>query len=145
MGLSAPASLIRSDRGERLRLQRAIIFARDMNRLTEFYRDAAGLPVISGSVSDGWVVLGAGEASVALHAIPDAIASGIEIADPPRKREEAAVKLVFEVDELEAAGARLLAHGGSLSEQRSWGAYDVTDPEGNVFQIVAASGSRGGT
>jgi catechol 2,3-dioxygenase-like lactoylglutathione lyase family enzyme len=143
--MTAPASLIRSDRGERLRLQRAIIFARDMKRLTEFYRDAAGLPVASGTVEEGWVVLGAGEASVALHAIPAAIASGIEIADPPRRREEAAVKLVFEVDALEAAGARLLAHGGSLSERRSWGAYDVTDPEGNIFQIVGASGSGGGT
>jgi hypothetical protein len=99
----------------------------------------------SPAVADGWVVLQAGEASVALHAIPEQIAVGIEIADPPRKREEAAIKLVFEVDELEVAGARLVAHGASLSQRRSWDAYDVTDPEGNVFQIVGASGNGGGT
>jgi catechol 2,3-dioxygenase-like lactoylglutathione lyase family enzyme len=116
-----------------------------MKRLTAFYRDGAGLRSVSGTVTEGWVVLQAGEASVALHAIPGEIAGEIDIADPPRKREEAAVKLVFEVDELEATAARLAAHGASLSERRSWDAYDVTDPEGNVFQIAGASGNRGGT
>jgi hypothetical protein len=116
-----------------------------MKRLTEFYRDIAGLPPVSGTLADGWVVLQAGEASIALHAIPEEIAVGIEIADPARKREEAAIKLVFEVDELEAAGARLMANGAGLSERRSWGAYDVTDPEGNAFQIVGASGNEAGT
>jgi hypothetical protein len=51
-------------------------------------------------------------------------------------REDGAIKLVFRVDDLEAARAHLTAHGAVLSERCSWGAYDGLDPEGNVFQIA---------
>jgi len=123
-----------------LRLRRAIIFARDMGRMTGFYREGVGLGHQAGEVADGWVELGSGEATLALHAIPEAIAREIRIDDPPRARQHTPIKLVFEVDELEAAGAQLTAHGATLSERWGWGAYDVTDPEGNVFQIVGPSG-----
>ncbi len=121
-----------------MRLQRVIVFVKDLPRMTAFYVDGVGLRVVPGSAADGWVELDAGGATLALHAIPAAIAARITIGDPPAAREDTPIKLVFAVDDLDAARARLAAHGAVMSEPRSWPACDGVDPEGNVFQIVPA-------
>ena len=118
------------------RLRLAIIFAKDLPRLTAFYRDGLGLPFLAERSRDGWAELDAGGACLALHAIPAAIAAGIEILDPPRRREETPLKLAFEVEDLAAARARLVAAGAVMSEPTRWGSCDGVDPEGNVFQIA---------
>jgi catechol-2,3-dioxygenase len=119
-----------------MELQRAILFVKDIERMTAFYRDVLGLPVIPGTATAGWVELETGGASLALHAIPEEIARGIDITEPPRPRAEAPVKLVYRTHDLEAARAELIAYGAAVSERWSWNAYDVVDPEGNVFQLV---------
>ena len=73
----------------------------------------------------------------ALHAIPPEIASDIEITSPPRVRGQNPVKLIFEVDDVEAERARLELLGTKMVE-RPWGAWDGVDPEGNVFGIRPA-------
>ena len=112
-------------------LARAIVFVKDVPRMTAFYRDGLGLAVMK--EEPGWVELD----GVALHAIPAEIADGIAIEDPPRAREDTAIKLVFAADDLERARARAIAAGARVGEIRSWGACDGVDPEGNVFQIAA--------
>lgn len=114
---------------------RAILFARDLERMTTFYRDALGLPILSGSPGEGWVELAAGDGRLGLHAIPPAIAAGITIRTPPEAREDTPIKLVFEVGDLAAARDRLTAHGAVVMP-RPWGSCDALDPEGNVFQIT---------
>lgn len=120
-----------------IRLGAAIIFAKDMQQLAEFYHEALGLPVIAAPTAPGWLELDAGGVRLALHAIPPRTARQIEITHPPRAREENPIKLVFEVDDLEAMRRRLVQHGATMFEPRSTGICEGLDPEGNVFSLVA--------
>ena len=113
--------------------------------MTEFYHDALGLPRVSGPADPGWVELDAGGSVLALHAIPPRLARQISITAPPRAREETPFKLVFAVDDVAALRRHLITRGGTMFEPRAAGdgsasTCDGLDPEGNVFQIVAASG-----
>jgi catechol 2,3-dioxygenase-like lactoylglutathione lyase family enzyme len=121
-----------------MKLQTAIVFAKDLAALTRFYRDGLGLAVIAADATDTWVPLDAGGAILGLHAIPAAIAAEIAIAAPPVARADTPIKLVFEVDDLEAARAHLIGHGAVMQAPR-WGGCDGCDPEGNVFRIATAS------
>lgn len=121
-----------------LRLRRTILFAKDMRRMTDFYHDAFGLPVVSAN-QPGWVEFDAGGVSLALHDIPPRIAKQTVITTPPRAREETPIKLVFEVENLEAARRHLSAHGATMFEPKTWGTCDGLDPEGNVFQLIERS------
>lgn len=119
-----------------MRLRRAIVFAKDLARMTEFYRDVLGLAALPERTQSGWVELDAGGATLALHAIPTSIAATIDIGDPPRRRSETPIKLVLEVDDLAATRAALVTRGAVVSEPTAWGSCDVLDPEGNVVQLV---------
>ena len=119
-----------------MNLRRAIVFAKDLERMTAFYRDGLGLRVIPETRQEGWVELDAGGALIALHAIPAHIAETIEVKTPPEAREDTAIKLVFLTDDVAAARAHLAAHGAVMFDPRSWGSCDGLDPEGNVFQIA---------
>jgi catechol 2,3-dioxygenase-like lactoylglutathione lyase family enzyme len=120
-----------------MKLHQAMIFAKHIDPMTTFYRDGLGLKVLPGKSEEGFVVFDAGGSTLALHAIPGPIAKTIEIADPPVARADTAIKLIFEVDDVEAARVHLARHGAIMSEPRSWGGCDGIDPEGNVFMIVA--------
>ena len=119
-----------------MRLRRAIIFTRNIERLMTFYRDALGLIPLPGKSSEGWFEFDAGGVAIALRAIPAHIAKDIEITNPPTAREGTPIKLVFEVPDIEVARINLINHGAVMSEPSAWGFCDGTDPEGNVFQIV---------
>ena len=114
-----------------MRLARAIVFVQELDVMTAFYRDGFGLAVRH--EAPGWVELD----GVALHAIPDAIAGGITIDDPPSPRVDTPIKLVFAAPDLEAARAHLIELGAQMGDVKDWGACDGVDPEGNVFQIIA--------
>jgi predicted enzyme related to lactoylglutathione lyase len=127
-------------------LHRTILFAKDMTRMAEFYHEALGLPLVSQPTDPGWVELDAGGARLSLHAIPPRVARQISITTPPRAREETPFKLVFEVEDVELMRRRLSTRGGTMFEPRAagsgpLGSCDGLDPEGNVFQIVAAGRS----
>jgi len=119
-----------------VRLGTAMLFAKDLQRLTEFYHEALGLPVIEGTSAPGSVELDAGAVRLALHAIPPRIARQIEITHPPRAREESPIKLMFEVDDLYAVRRRLVHYGATMFEPKNSGICDGLDPEGNVFSLV---------
>lgn len=117
-------------------LRRAILFVKDMDRMAAFYGKTLGLERIPEGGGAEWLEYDAGGARLALHAIPAEIASGIVVSDPPRRRSEAPIKLVFSVGDLVAERQRLVACGVSMSEVQPWGGCDGIDPEGNVFQLV---------
>ena len=119
-----------------MKLGQAMIFVKDIERMTHFYRDGVGLAAIPERCEEGFVVFDAGGATLALHAIPEPIARTIEIAEPPQARADTPIKLVFEVPDVEAARGHLVEHGAVMSEPRPWGSCDGLDPEGNVFMIV---------
>ena len=120
-----------------MQLRRAIIFTKNIERMTTFYRDALGLIPLPNKSSEGWLEFDAGGVDLALHAIPTPLAKDIEIKDPPAAREGTPIKLVFEVPDIDVARIHLINHGAVMSEPSAWGFCDGVDPEGNVFQIVA--------
>jgi catechol 2,3-dioxygenase-like lactoylglutathione lyase family enzyme len=118
-----------------MKLHHAMIFVKRMDLMTTFYRDGLGLKIQPKKSEEGFVVFDAGGVTLALHAIPGPIAKTIEIADPPVARSDTALKLVFEVADVEEARAHLARHGAIMFEPHPSGC-DGTDPEGNVFRIV---------
>ena len=118
-----------------MKLEMAMLFAKDIERMTAFYRDGLGLTVVPEKSSEGWVVFDAGGAWFALHAIPPAIASGIVITDPPKERSNTPIKLVFGATNLEGACTRLTNLGAHVLPARASGSRDAVDPEGNILNI----------
>jgi predicted enzyme related to lactoylglutathione lyase len=118
-----------------MRLRGAMLFVKDLGRMSAFYRDVLGLTPNEETRLDDWVEFGPGAFS--LHAIPSAIAAGIQIESPPRPREQGGVKLTFEVRDVAATLTTIEAMGLPLL-RRPWGGTEAVDPEGNVFALQAA-------
>jgi predicted enzyme related to lactoylglutathione lyase len=121
----------------------AVLYARDLERLAAFYASIAGLQVTGRQ--EGFFVLGSPSAQLVIVRIAKQFADTIEIATPPIRRESAAVKLVFAIQDVEAARVKAVALGGQLNpSSQEWefeGARvcDGHDPEGNVFQLRHAA------
>ena len=117
----------------------AVLYAKDLQRLVEFYAAVAGLELAQ--VQEGFAVLGRPPSQLVIVPIPPAIADTISIARPPMVREDTPIKLVFAVDDIARARARAADLGGAVKlAEREWqfdGATvcDGHDPEGNVFQL----------
>lgn len=117
----------------------AVVYAKNISRVSAFYAHVAELS-ISRSETDH-VVLESSALQLVVVAIPERIASSIEIQSPPVRRESTPIKLVFPVSSLSTARAMALQHGGVLNaEEREWEfqgrrVCDGHDPEGNVFQL----------
>ena len=120
----------------------AVLYAKDPERVVAFYTGAVGLAVTSDEPDHAVLAL-SGFQLVVLR-IPDHIAADIDIADPPVRREDTAVKLVFFVKDLAVVRASAPALGGSVNPpEREWNfdgatVCDGTDPEGNVIQLRVA-------
>jgi catechol 2,3-dioxygenase-like lactoylglutathione lyase family enzyme len=122
-----------------MRLHGAMLFVKDLTRMTAFYRDVLGLQPVEETRLDNWVEFKDDGSHFSLHAIPPGIAVEIQIASPPRPREHSAgPKLTFEVHDVDATLAKIAAIGLPLLE-RPWGATEAVDPEGNVFAVRAAT------
>ena len=116
-------------------LNGAMLFVKDLRRMTDFYRDVIGLQPVEGTRLDTWVEFHGEGARFSLHAIPHAIAAGMRIDSPPRVREHGATKLTFAVRDVESTLSRIEAMGLPLLK-RPWGT-EAVDPEGNVFALSA--------
>jgi predicted enzyme related to lactoylglutathione lyase len=117
-----------------MRLTSAMVYVKDLPRMRAFYGEMLGVKPSNETWTESWAEFDAGGIWFALHAIPPEIASQIEISSPPRPRGQNPVKLVFEVDDVDAERERLESLGAAMV-QRPWGAWDGIDPEGNVFGI----------
>ena len=120
-----------------MELRRAIIFAKDLEVMGRFYSEKLGLRPIPESQQPGWIEFEAGASRLALHAVPETIASSMSVADPVPPREATPIKLVFAVSDVDAERTRLMAQGVTMFTTRPWGACDGIDPEGNVFQLAS--------
>lgn len=121
-----------------MRLNRAMIYVKDFDRMAAFYENTLGLKPVEETRTQNWIEFDTGAIKFALHAIPAEIAEQVEISSPPRPREKNPVKLSFEVDDI-AAELRRMESLRVMVVQRPWGAYDGIDPEGNVFGIDSAA------
>ena len=118
----------------KMRLGLVLIYVKDLDRMAAFYGEILGLRAIESTRTESWVEFGAGGIRFGLHAIPAAIAEGIEIASPPRARKDNPIKLSFAVEDVASERRRLESLGVPLVE-RPWGSCDGIDPEGNVFGL----------
>jgi predicted enzyme related to lactoylglutathione lyase len=117
----------------------AVLYAKNVERISRFYAECCGLEVAHSE--DDHVVLASPTFQLVILAIPASIAASIAITTPPTRRTQTPIKLVFHVDGIDAireAAARL---GGALDPPgREWQyqgnkVCDGIDPEGNVVQF----------
>jgi catechol 2,3-dioxygenase-like lactoylglutathione lyase family enzyme len=132
-------------RAYRLRVTRAegragaVVYAKNVARLQQFYRHVLGFTLVH--EAGDHVVLTAPAFQLVLVGVPAAIASSIEVGDPPRLRVESPTKLTFVTTSIATVRALANGYGGAvLPSEKEWdfdGARvcDGSDPEGNVFQL----------
>ncbi len=120
-----------------MRLHGAMLFVKDLSRMTAFYSDVLGLQPVEETRLADWVEFRGDGPQFSLHAIPAAIAAEIPIEWPPRAREQSAAKLTFDVQDVEATLAKIEGMGLPLL-RRPWGGLEAIDPEGNVFALRTA-------
>lgn len=130
-----------SIRGIRLKeaAQSIVVYAKNKRRVSAFYQRALDLRPVEETPSHD-LLRGRGMELV-IHAIPRKFATHIEIAKPPRVREETPFKPVFVVKDLEEVRVAVATTGGSLAPSNAAWRYngylvlDGCDPEGNVVQF----------
>ena len=102
--------------------------------LVVWYRDALGLEVLLRGIDDRYALLAAGSARLAILGRDDVM--------PPGSR----WCLAFEVADLEAARARLVAAGCAAPEPTAnpegFREFVVTDPDGNRIRLFAWNHDR---
>src|SRR5262245_15057808 len=103
-----------------MRLDGAMLFVKDLDRMTAFYRDVLGLQPIEGTRLENWVEFMGDGVRFSLHAIPPAIATAIHIGSPPRPREQSSAKLAFAVLSVDDTLHKIEEMGLPLL-RRSWG------------------------
>lgn len=117
----------------------AVIYAKDIHRVSTFYEQVAGLTITH--AEDDHVVLASDALQLVVVAVPARLAASIEVTVPPRVREDAAIKLVLPVVELATARRAAGSLGGQLHPaEHEWEfqglrVCDGHDPEGNVVQF----------
>ena len=114
-----------------MRLDQAMLFAADLERMAAFYEQVLGFTPVAQTRSAEWVEFETGGARLALHAIP----ADAGVVASPAPRETQSCKLLLAVDDLAAERGRLTAAGVTIIE-RPWGGWDIADPEGNVLGIM---------
>jgi predicted enzyme related to lactoylglutathione lyase len=120
----------------------AVLYAKDLDRLVEFYSSVAGIE--PQAIEKGFAILGSRPSQFVILRIPKRIADTIDIPAPPEPREDTPLKLVFGVEDIARARERAAELGGAMNAvEREWefeGAKvcDGHDPEGNVFQLRQA-------
>jgi catechol 2,3-dioxygenase-like lactoylglutathione lyase family enzyme len=123
-----------------MRFECAMLYVKDFPAMKRFYERILGTPPSNTEWTDTYALFDLAGARFALHAIPAEYASKIQIASPPKARENDPVKLIFTVDDFPAERNRLESMGVTLT-QRPWQKPDeeceALDPEGNIFQISA--------
>jgi predicted enzyme related to lactoylglutathione lyase len=121
-----------------MQMRGALLYVKDLERMRRFYSELFGTSPTNQDWKDTWAAFDMGAVRFALHAIPSNIAAKIEIASPPVARETEPLKLIFEVDDVEAVRAKVEGLGAQTI-RRAWQkpgvACDAIDPEGNIFQI----------
>lgn len=119
-----------------------VVYVVDLERMTTFYADVLGLEVVEHDPGD-FVTLESGDVTLSLVRMPDAWAAEVEIADPPERREDVALKMSFPVASIAAARATAAAAGGIVDdpdhewEFRGHVVCHGHDPEGNVISLRA--------
>jgi uncharacterized protein YjbI with pentapeptide repeats len=116
-----------------------VLFVANLAKVTKFYETIGSLSLVHADRDHA--VLECAHFELAIHAIPESIAAGIEIANPPEVRESTPFKLCLPVSSIDDARVSAAALGGMLKTSaeewvdRGFRVCDGYDPEGNVIQV----------
>jgi catechol 2,3-dioxygenase-like lactoylglutathione lyase family enzyme len=117
-----------------LRLDHVYYWVADMERAVAFYRDVLGL-TLTRRDGDRWAAFDAGGRTFALHGVSRTPGDAGEPAPPV-----AGGTAVFEVADLDAARAALLARGATFDQEGDVPGTarfgTLRDPDGNVLQLI---------
>lgn len=117
----------------------SVIYVIDLPKMGAFYEQCFGLVTVDSA--DSHRVLESEAWLLTLVKAPSRIAATIQITDPPRRRTDAPVKLVFAVRSIGETRTRAAELGGQIDpvdtqwEFRGSLRCDGIDPEGNVIQL----------
>lgn len=117
----------------------AVLFAKNVLYMQRFYQNVLKLNVED--AQNDYAILASPALRLIIHAIPGHLKSSVNMESPPRLRQESAVKLVFEVNNIAEIRSIAQVHGGEVfSSEREWifqkrRVCDGHDPEGNVVQF----------
>jgi predicted enzyme related to lactoylglutathione lyase len=123
----------------------AVVYAKDLQRVRTFYEGVVGFA--AAYVASDHVVLRLPAFELVIVTIPRAIADSLEIAQPPRRRTDTAIKLVFPIHDIAAARTVAPRYGGEIDPpEKEWAfqglrVCDGHDPEGNVIQLRQSNGA----
>lgn len=115
-----------------------LLFVKDFEKMTAFYRDVVGLPELPTQYPGEYQSFDTGSAKLSLHRLPDPYAAETVIEDPPISRDQVPAKFIFRVSDVQARRAGFQAKGVTTREISRFDDFvlcDVIDPEGNVFQL----------
>jgi lactoylglutathione lyase len=117
----------------------------DFDGCFRFYRDVMGFPVTWGEEGSGYASFKTGEGSGLALFNRASMAQAVGTADRPADAtSQDRVALIFGVDDLDAAIARLRQRGARLvtepAERPDWGirTAHVRDPDGNLLEIMSS-------
>jgi predicted enzyme related to lactoylglutathione lyase len=116
-----------------------VVYATDLARMGAFYAAVTDLRLVRSE--PGHLVLESGTFQLVILAVKAEVAAAINLADPPTRREDTALKPVFFVASIDAVRALVSEYGGELNPERGawrfgdWLVCDGHDPEGNVIQL----------
>jgi hypothetical protein len=126
-----------------------VVFVNDVERMAAFYATAVPMHRVAGDAQH--VVLRARAFELVVHALPADVVAAWPVAPPAVRREDSYLKPVFQVPDLDAARARVIAAGGQLAAVADeWTARGLrfaegADPEGNVLQFRAVDAKQADT
>ena len=114
-----------------------LFYALDLERMSTFYQRVLGMRLLAADTQHH--VIASDDAQLIIHAIPPHIAATVRVTEPPRVREEQAIKPFFSVRSLEASALAATALGGAvfgpMYSGPGFAVRNAHDPEGNVFQL----------
>ncbi len=117
----------------------AVIYAKDLLRVSKFYQEVLEFEEVH--FEEDHVILESPVLQLVVLTIPELIAKEIEISDPPVRRSETPIKLVFFIPNIESLRQAVVELGGALDPgEDEWQfqghkVCDGNDPEGNVLQF----------
>jgi predicted enzyme related to lactoylglutathione lyase len=117
----------------------AVLFAQDLKHVAAFYAQALGMSCTQSD--EHHVSLDCRGFNLIVHQIPRHMAGGIAIQQPPRRREDGAIRLNFPVQSVAMTRRLARSLGGEVDDvPPAWAAPGANvflghDPEGNVFKV----------
>ena len=118
---------------------RAVLFAKDLGRVSVFYVGALGMTRVSGD--EEHAVLDCDGFELVVHQIPKQIADTIVVTQPPVRRVWGALRLDYPVASIDSSRRLARSLGGDIdAAPPPWAGGDASlffgyDPEGNQFGV----------